>query len=274
MSSDVSIPLSSSTLDGPKEYRDRELIHCSVEKYHWEPPSDYEQHPYRPHQGEGSQYLRDFILGVNDGLISTYLLIVTVVSGSNDVRAALLAGIAGAIAGCFAMGLGEYIATKSQSKVSASELELELEHFAYHRDIEIEQLRNFFQGINLKGDLLEAVVSEISRNEDSMLKCMKAFEFGIQDDQERNPLIAMAMSGRLFLIGSLPSLLPFFFVHDAHIGLAIATVLVGIALFGVGAYKTKTTRGNPWLEGGENFIFGILAGGISYLVGFAFDSLR
>jgi len=169
------------------------------------------------------------------------------------------------------MGLGEYVATKSQTQVSKSELDLEMEHFKYHRDVELEQLRNFLKNVNLSGNLLEAVVSEVGRNDESLLKMMMAFEFGVTEDSVRNPVVAMFMSGRLFFLGSLPTVIPFFFVTDPNIGLLISGILVGITLFGVGAYKTRTTKGSPWAEGGENFFLGCCAGAVSYVVGVAFD---
>jgi hypothetical protein len=61
-------------------------IVCRVKKYEWKPPAGFENHVYRQHQGEGSQYLRDFILGVNDGIISTFLVIVGLVAGGASVK--------------------------------------------------------------------------------------------------------------------------------------------------------------------------------------------
>ena len=120
-----------------------ETIDCRVKRYRWKPPTDGESVPYRPHAGEGSQYLRDFILGVNDGLISTFLLVVTTVGGGASLVQSLLTAISAAVAGAFAMGIGEYIATKSQLQVNDGEMRLESEHFKYHRDVELQQLRQF-----------------------------------------------------------------------------------------------------------------------------------
>ena len=218
-----------------------ETIQCRVKRYRWTPPLEGNVVPYRPHAGEGSQYLRDFILGVNDGLISTFLLVVTTVGGGATLVQSLLTAISAAVAGSFAMGIGEYIATKSQLQVNNGEMRLEGEHFKYHRDVELQQLRQFLLSISLDGPLLEAVVSEVGRDDDSLMRMMMAFEFGVHADElERNPLKAMFMSGRLFLIGSLPTVLPFFIVTlNAHVALAIAGALVGMTLFVVGAYKCR-----------------------------------
>ena len=82
-----------------------------------------EAHPkgYTPHIGETRQYWRDIILGVNDGLVSIFLLVVAVVSGGLGQEQVLLTAIAGAIAGAVSMAAGEYLATKSQEEVLHAE---------------------------------------------------------------------------------------------------------------------------------------------------------
>lgn len=223
---------------------DEEEIVCRVKKYTWNPPAGSENHVYRQHQGEGSQYLRDFILGVNDGIISTFLVVVGLVASGANVTTTLLTAISAAVAGAISMGLGEYIATKSQANVNIGEFELEAEHFKYHRDVELEQLRGFLTGVGLTGNLLEAVVAQVGRDDSHLMAMMAAFEFGASDETlERNPLWAMWTSGRLFFMGALPTVIPFFFVHDPFQGLWIAGLLVAIALFVVGVYKSRTTMG-------------------------------
>ena len=99
---------------------------------------------YVPHLGETRQYWRDIILGVNDGLVSTFLLVVGVVGGGLNSDQVLLTGVAGAIAGAVSMAAGEYLATKSQDEILAAELELERTHIEHFREDEIAQLRGFF----------------------------------------------------------------------------------------------------------------------------------
>ena len=82
-------------------------------------------HDYEPHIGASRQYMRDIILGVNDGLVSTFLLVSGVVGGGMTSAQVLLTGVAGAIAGMISMGTGEYLATKSQDEVFAAEMELD-----------------------------------------------------------------------------------------------------------------------------------------------------
>ncbi len=217
------------------------------------------------------QYVRDIILGVNDGLVSTFLLVVAVVGGGLGAEAVLLAGVAAAIAGAISMAAGEYIATKSQEEVFEGEMELEREHLKYHREVERNELREMFGDMGLDAENTERVVQALDKDDEAMMRVMMALEFGVVETERRNPLAAMAMSGLLFLAGAMPSIVPFALVDSAGDGLLIAAILSGIALFGVGVLKTRATRTNPWRSGFENLLIAAGGGLIAYLVGSAFD---
>ncbi len=235
--------------------------------------AEAEIHEYEPHIGGSRQYMRDIILGVNDGLVSTFLLISGVVGGGLSATDVLLTGVAGAVAGAISMAIGEYIATKSQEEVFDAEITLERHHLEHHRQHERDQLRDMLAERGLTGDDLETVVDIIDKNDETMLNMHAALEFGIVDDERRNPYAAAAASGLLFLIGAVPSIIPFVFVEDTTTGLIAAAVLAGIGLFAVGAAKTIQTKKNPFLSGGENLALGMVGGVLAYLVGRAFDAL-
>jgi len=228
--------------------------------------------PYRDHVGGTMQYIRDIVLGVNDGLVSIFLLVAGVVGAGFTSRQVLLASIAASIAGAISMAAGEYIATKSQDEVFAGEMELEREHLKYHRHIEIEELREMFGDMGLKGEQLESVIEALDRDDESILKVMMALEFGVVDTQRRSPYRAMALSGVLFLMGSMPSVLPFAFIDRPGIALGLAAVLTSAGLFAVGAIKTKVTRKNPWISGVENLLIGASGAVLSYAAGALFDA--
>ena len=229
-------------------------------------------HDYEPHLGGSRQYMRDIILGVNDGLVSTFLLVSGVVGGGLDATQVLLTGVAGAVAGMVSMALGEYLATKSQEEVFDAELSLERHHHEEHRDEERLQLRQILESHGLTGEQLDVVVDIIDDDDDVMFSMHKALEFGIVDEERRSPWWAAVTSGLLFLAGALPSVIPFAVIDDTGVGLVAAAVLSGIGLFAVGAAKTLQTRKNPFLSGSENLALGMVGGVIAYVVGVAFDA--
>ena len=151
--------------------------------------------------GASRQYWRDIILGVNDGLVSMFLLVAGVVGGGLDRRQVLLTAVAGAIAGAVSMAAGEYLATKSQSEVLESEIDLEKTHIEHFRNRELAQLYQLFRDIGIAEEDLPDVVRAFSRDDQTLLNAMKVMEFGMVDSEERSPITAMLMSGGLFLGG-------------------------------------------------------------------------
>jgi vacuolar iron transporter family protein len=221
---------------------------------------------YQPHIGETRQYWRDIILGVNDGLVSMVLLVAGVVGGGLSGAQILITGIAGAIAGGVSMAAGEYLATKSQDQVLDAELDLERTHIRDHRDRELDQLREMFADMGIEEPDLDGVVAAFDRSDRALLNAMKALEFGAVDSERRSPYRAMLFSGVLFILGSLPSVLPFAFA-EPHTGLIWAAVGTAIGLFGVGVAKSRVTRGNPFSAGLENMVIAGVGGLVAYGVG-------
>lgn len=228
--------------------------------------------PYREHLGPRSQYLRDVILGVNDGLVSIFLLVVGVVGGGVDSDVVLLAGLAGAFAGAVSMAAGEYMATKSQEEAIDGELALEREHFEYYKDRELDEVREYLGDIGMGQDAIESVVASAAQDDDVLMELMKAFEFGVVDHGRRNPIFAMLMSGLLFLLGSLPSLLPFALMSDPDEAVIVAAIGAAIGLFVVGVVKTRLTRTSPIRSGLENVAVAGVGAIVSYLIGLGYDS--
>lgn len=229
--------------------------------------SDAAEVPYRPHVGETRQYVRDIILGVNDGLVSVFLLVAGVVGGGLDTETVLLTAIAGGVAGAISMAAGEYLATRSQEEVFDAEIELEREHIRYHRDSEVAQFYEMFSAIGISDDDMDSVVAAFTRDDETILEAMKIMEFGLVDQERRSPFRAMVMSGVLFMAGSLTSILPFFFTTSTARGLTIAAVFTAIGLFAVGAIKTTITRTSPIKAGMENLVIAGLGGIAAFWIG-------
>jgi predicted membrane protein (TIGR00267 family) len=223
--------------------------------------------PYEPHIGETRQYWRDIILGVNDGLVSIFLLVVGVVGGGLDTSQVLLTALAGAVAGGVSMAAGEYLATKSQDEVLEAELELEKVHIRDHRKMELDQLREMFADMGIAAEDVEGVVAAFDRSDKAILNAMKALEFGHVESERRSPYRAMAASGGLFLVGSLPSIVPFLVFDSTTVALVWATVLSLAGLFAVGAIKARVAR-HHWLRSGlENMIIAGVGGVLAWWVG-------
>jgi predicted membrane protein (TIGR00267 family) len=227
---------------------------------------------YTPHIGESRQYWRDIILGVNDGLVSIFLLVVGVVSGGLDREQVLLTAVAGAIAGAVSMASGEYLATKSQDEVLDAELTLERTHIEEFREMELDQLRGFFVEMGVETADLDGVMAGFDDNDKALLNAMAALEFGVVASERRSPYMAMAASGGLFLVGALPSVLPFTVARSVSTGLIWATLLSLTGLFLVGVVKARVAK-ISWVRSGlENLIIASVGGAVAWSIGRGFDA--
>jgi vacuolar iron transporter family protein len=222
---------------------------------------------YEPHIGQSRQYWRDIILGVNDGLVSTLLLVAGVVGGGLSSTVILLTVLAGAVAGAISMAAGEYLATESQREILDAELRLEREHIRDHREMEVNQLAGMFTDIGVSPENLGMVVDAFSETDEILLNSMKVLEFGVVDSEVRSSYKAMFFSGGLFLVGSLTSVLPFLFDVTPAQGLTIASILTAGGLFIVGWVKASVTKRNRVVDGFANLTIAGFGGILAYFIG-------
>jgi VIT1/CCC1 family predicted Fe2+/Mn2+ transporter len=240
------------------------------------PPPPCAKHPQ--HLGKHRQYWRDMILGVNDGLVSTFLLVAGVAGAGLTTTDVLLTAIAGAIAGAVSMASGEYIATKSQNEVLIGEINLERLHIRDFLKDEIAELSDLLTVIGISKDqtgLRQDLTHFYQSRPESLLKIMVALEFGVVDGEARSPYAAGAASGLLFVFGSLPSVLPFVSrkESDPLRGLIVSAVGTCAFLLFVGAIKSWATRGNCLKAAFENLVVAGFGGALAYGVGVLFSSI-
>ena len=212
-------------------------------------------------------YMRDVILGTNDGLVSVFALVIGVAAGSGNPKIALLAGIAGLIAGAVSMAIGEYISTKSQEEVYDAEKAIERRHIDEHFDHEKGEIREWYREKGFDGDLLEQIVETISANPDVMLNEMMLAEFGVLEGERRSPLKATIIVSIAFILGGILPVLPFIWVDTAVAGIIIAGIFSFIGLFLVGGLKSWITNTIIWKGGMENLLLGLTGAVITYFVG-------
>ena len=228
---------------------------------------------YESHIGVSRQYWRDIILGVNDGLVSIFLLVVGVVGAGLTSDQVLVTAVAAATAGAVSMAAGEYLATKSQAEILDAELTLEKTHIRDFRESEVAQLRGFFEDMGVADEDLEGVVAAVSRSDETLLNAMASLEFGVVESEKRSPYFAMVVSGLLFLVGSLTSVVPFVIFESTTTALTWAAVLSMAGLFLVGVVKARVANGHLFKAGAENMVIAGVGGLIAWLIGNAMGTI-
>ena len=215
----------------------------------------------------GGGKIRSIILGLNDGLISTFTLLVgvaaaTLASAGNVI--VILTGIAAMVSGAISMGLGEYISSKSEYNYIKSEMKKEEAEIELFPEEEKQEVYEIFKKMGLKGDTLNTCVDTITSNKKTWLNFLIGSELGL--DEPENPALGAFLTFISFIIGSFIPLSPYF-LDMGFISLIISTVLSFYMLGIVGAAKTKIT-GERKLKGSiEMLIIGCIAFVCSYVIG-------
>jgi len=212
-------------------------------------------------------YVRDLILGFNDGLVSVYAIVAGVVAAGLATREVAIAGIAATVAGAFSMGLGEYLSTKSQTEYYAAEAQREREHIRKYPQLEREEVHEMLEAKSYPPELVDRITEHIVSDEDRFVDFMMREEFGVGQESERSPFIAMGLVMVAFFVGAAAPLVPFLFGVGGTTGLAVASVLSLGGLFAAGAGRGKTSGLNAWKSGAEMAALGALAALVTYGVG-------
>ena len=227
--------------------------------------------PGPPEGHQKTNWLRDVILGGQDGLVNILGIILGVIAGGGSDTVLLVAGFAAAITESISMGAVGYTSSISERDYYRAEQAREATEIATMPKAERQEVRDIYAAKGFKGKLLEDVVDTITTNRDTWLATMMDEELHLQPVQTRDTLRTAVVVGIATLIGHLIPLLPFFVLPRTP-ALVLALVLSGFALFGVGAYTAVSLVGD-WRKSGLKFLaIGLGAAAIGFLIGRLFNS--
>ncbi len=218
-----------------------------------------------------TNWLRDVILGGQDGLVNILGIILGVIAGGGSDTVLLAAGFAAAITESISMGAVGYTSSVSERDYYEAERAREATEIGTMPEAERQEIRDIYASKGFTGELLEGVVDTITDNRETWLATMMDEELHLQPVQSRDILRTAVVVGIATLIGHLIPLLPFV-VLPRMPALVVAIVLSALALFGVGAYTAVTLVGD-WRRSGLKFLaIGLGAAAIGFVVGRLFNS--
>ncbi|WP_298284991.1 VIT family protein [Acidocella sp.] len=164
------------------------------------------QHPHAEnHLIERTGWLRAAVLGANDGIISTASLILGVVSAGGLRHDALVAGVAGLVAGAMAMAAGEYVSVSSQADTEGAALAKERHELAADHEFEVAELAQIYQARGVAPELARAVAVQLMGHD--ALAAHARDELGISELTGANPIQAALASAVMFSTGAAAPLL-------------------------------------------------------------------
>jgi VIT1/CCC1 family predicted Fe2+/Mn2+ transporter len=215
-----------------------------------------------------SAILTDIVIGMSDGLTVPFALAAGL-SGAvspNHLNLIWIAGIAEIAAGSIAMGLGGYLAGRTEVDHYNSELKREYEEVRLVPDKEKEEVRDFFSNLGLSTEVQQQAVEEMTRDKDVWVDFMMKYELGLDRPDPKRARKSAFNIGLSYIVGGLIPLSPYFFVKDGITGLKISAVITLVCLFIFGYFKSRVTGVNPLAGALRVMIIGALAASCAFAV--------
>lgn len=213
-----------------------------------------------------SEIVKDIVIGMADGLTVPFALAAGLSGAVSSNTIIITAGIAEIIAGSIAMGLGGYLAGKTESDHYVSELKREYDEVERVPEIEKQEIRDILEEYGISSATQELVTEELSNNKEKWVQFMMRFELGLEEpksDRARKSAFNIAMS---YIVGGLIPLSAYIFTKNPHDGIFYSSIITLIALSIFGYYKSKVT-GQPPLQGAiRTALIGALAAGAAFFI--------
>lgn len=220
-----------------------------------------------PHGGGSA--LSDVILGGQDGVVNVLGVLLGVAAASGEARLVLAAGLATAAAESISMAAVAYTSAVARADVYRSEYAREHRHVRAVPTLEREEVRALYARKGFEGELLDRIVETITADPEVWVAVMMAEEHGLAPIERKHALRSALVVGVAAIVGSLLPIAPFVLVGVRAAAWASAGVAAA-ALFGVGAYKAKTTVGHPLRAGLEMAAIGVVSALAGWAIGAAF----
>jgi vacuolar iron transporter family protein len=216
----------------------------------------------------GVSYLRDWIYGGIDGVVTTFAVVASVVGADLSSKVVLILGLANLVADGFAMAAGNYSGTQAERDDYNRLLAVERKHIAIVPDGEREEIRQIFGGKGFSGDNLETIVDVITADESRWAKTMVVEEYGLAPTP-KSPVVAALSTFAAFTLCGLVPLVTYLCMG----GLIPCVVATGVALLAIGAIKSRWSLATWWLSGFGTFCIGMFAAALAFCVGFGLRTL-
>jgi VIT1/CCC1 family predicted Fe2+/Mn2+ transporter len=213
-----------------------------------------------------SETVRDVVIGMADGLTVPFALAAGISAAIASTRVVVTAGLAEIVAGATAMGLGGYLAARSEQEHFRSEEKREYSEVERLPEQERAELREIFSAFGLQKPEVDSVVSAVSSDKKRWVDFMMRFELGLERPDPKRAPVSAATIAAAYAIGGLIPLAPYMVEDDTRMALMHSAVLTGLALLVFGAVKGLLTGGQPLKSGLQTLLVGGLAAGAAYFL--------
>ena len=214
---------------------------------------------------EASESVRDVVIGMADGLTVPFALAAGLTGTAMATTSiVVVAGLAEIAAGSIAMGLGWYLAARTDRDHYESERERELRETAELPEKEREEVAEVFRGYGMSEEDLAPVVAAISADQKHWVDFMMKFELGFDEPDPKRARNSAATIAISYILGGLVPLGPYMLIADLYSALTVSVAVTLAALFAFGFVKGRLTWISPWRGGLQTVTIGGLASAAAF----------
>ncbi len=215
-----------------------------------------------------SETVRDIVIGMSDGLTVPFALAAGLTSAVAATATGLIvtAGLAEIAAGSIAMGLGGYLAAKTDAEHYASEQLREERETEEIPDQEEEEIAKVFRGYGLTEEQLAPVVAAISSDKKQWVDFMMRFELGLEPPDPARAGRSAATIAASYVAGGLVPLTPYMLLHQVQTALWVSIGVTLLALFVFGYIKGRFTGLTPWRGAVQTILVGGIAAAAAFFI--------
>jgi len=215
---------------------------------------------------EGRARIREFVFGIQDGLISTVGLLAGVQGATESAVVVIITGFTAMFAGAISMAAGSYLSSSAEKEIFDKELR-EAEVLADREPYLVaEGLLKALSQEGLAREQSYSIVKVLLRQQQVFLRTFQEKVFGLGSAEINRPLQAAAVMGVSFILGALIPILPYL-ISKGTTALAISAGLSALTLFAVGVFKGYLAAKSPLRSGIQFFVIAVGAALLGYLIG-------
>jgi VIT1/CCC1 family predicted Fe2+/Mn2+ transporter len=210
--------------------------------------------------------VRDIVIGMSDGLTVPFALAAGLSGAVSSTHIVITAGLAEVAAGSIAMGLGGYLAARSDAEHYASERIREERETAEVPDVEADEVTAIFASYGLSEAESGPIVRALRARPKAWVDFMMRFELGLEEPDPRRALTSALTIAGAYIAGGLIPLSPYFVLPTAHAALVVSVVVTLLALLVFGYVKGRFTGAQPVRSALQTAIIGGLAATAAFLI--------
>jgi len=218
-----------------------------------------------------TETVRDIVIGMSDGLTVPFALAAGLSGAVRYTGLIVIAGLAEVAAGSIAMGLGGYLAARTDREHYNTEREREFREIEEIPHEEEKEVADVFRGLGLDEEQIPSVVSAIRADKTRWVDFMMRFELGLEAPDPRRAIRSALTIAGSYIAGGLIPLFPYMLISEVLRALWLSVAVTLLALFVFGFVKGRLTGINPYRGGLQTVVIGGLAAaaafGIARMIG-------